>query len=171
MNARRRAFPAVWLLLALAGIVARVRAQDSATAPTQPARSTADLITRDQFDASALRTAWDIVESRRPNWLRQRSGSRPIGPLTAGSSSDTAGAGRSGGIMTSSSRRDNATTVDAPTGVQVYLDGMRMGDLQQLRNIPAAQVYSIRRYNGSEAQFHFGNGHADGALMVSTRPE
>jgi hypothetical protein len=147
MTAGLRAGLVLGILVPLAGSASRIAAQDSAAANPHSARASADLITRDQFEGTAFRTAWEIVESLRSNWLRQRPGSRWIRPLTRSAPSDSS------------------------VGVQVYQDGMRLGGLEQLRDIPATQVYSIRRYSGSEAQFRYGNGHSAGVLLVSTHPD
>jgi len=171
MRHRLRTGLVLCLLAPLAGTMFRAAAQDSASVRPQRGRADANLITRDQFDPAAYRTAWEIVEVRRPNWLRQRPGGTSFGPLT-GPASDSAAPSRPGSAMPSSlSPRRDDTPSSGSTGVQVYLDGMRLGDLEELRNIPAAHVQSIRRLSGSEAQFRFGIGHSEGALLVSTHPE
>ena len=53
-------------------------------------------------------------------------------------------------------------------GIQVYFDGTRMDDIDQLKNIRPSDVYSIRRINGVEWQARFGIGHSGGVLYVSS---
>ena len=161
------------ILVPLAGSASRTAAQDSAAARPRPARASADLITRDQFEGATFRTAWEIVESLKSNWLRQRPGSRVIGPLTRSAPTDSSAASGAGGSRLSpgSQQSSDSPPLGEPAGVQVYLDGMRLGGVERLRDITAIQVYSIRRYSGSEAQWRYGNGHSDGVLLVSTHPE
>jgi len=53
----------------------------------------------------------------------------------------------------------------------VFLDGIRYGELQSLRNIAASQVATIRLYRAWEAQQKFGNGLLGGVIEVTTRAE
>jgi hypothetical protein len=51
----------------------------------------------------------------------------------------------------------------------VFLDGVRYGDLDALRNIPVGIVESVRLYRAWEAQQRFGNGTMGGAIEVTSR--
>jgi hypothetical protein len=51
----------------------------------------------------------------------------------------------------------------------VYVDGIRFGLVEQLRDIPAGTVREIRLLNAVEATNRFGTGHSSGALVVSTK--
>lgn len=53
----------------------------------------------------------------------------------------------------------------------VFLDGIRYGDIQSLRNISATQVATIRLYRAWEAQQKFGNGQMGGVIEVTTRTQ
>ena len=51
----------------------------------------------------------------------------------------------------------------------VYLDGVRFGEVQSLRNISASQVEAIRLYRAWEAQQKYGNDVMGGVIEVTTK--
>lgn len=51
----------------------------------------------------------------------------------------------------------------------VYLDGQEFGPITTLRNIPAAQVATIRLYRSWEATTKYGPRNMSGVIEVSTR--
>jgi hypothetical protein len=53
----------------------------------------------------------------------------------------------------------------------VYLDGLKLGGIEQLRNIAAAGVAEIRAVNGIEATALFGTGNSAGAIIVTSKPQ
>src|SRR5690606_12389665 len=53
--------------------------------------------------------------------------------------------------------------------ILVYLETQRLGTLEQLRNISAASIESIRFLDRREASLQFGPGHVNGAIVVTTR--
>lgn len=55
-------------------------------------------------------------------------------------------------------------------GVVVYLDGIRMGDTNELRGISPLIVSQIRYLSGPEATTRWGAGHSEGAIVISTAP-
>jgi hypothetical protein len=67
-----------------------------------------------------------------------------------------------------SSRGPNS--FQAPTEVQVYLDGVRMGGVETLRTIDLRPVTYIRYFDGIAATARWGLDHGAGAIYVSTHP-
>jgi len=67
-----------------------------------------------------------------------------------------------------SSRGPNSFS--APAQVQVYLDGVRMGGIDQLRTIDVRPVTYIRFFDGIAATARWGLDHGAGAIYVSTHP-
>jgi hypothetical protein len=64
----------------------------------------------------------------------------------------------------------NATAA-GPSGPHepvVYLDGNRLVGLEALRGVPVSWVLEIRYIRGSVAGVRYGEGHAAGALLVTT---
>jgi outer membrane cobalamin receptor len=51
----------------------------------------------------------------------------------------------------------------------VYVDGLRFGDLDILRTIPASQVATIRLYRAWDAMTRFGGGNMGGVIAITTR--
>ena len=52
--------------------------------------------------------------------------------------------------------------------VWVYLDNVRVGDVEALRDIPPREVLAIRYFDAAAAQARYGSGHPAGAIMVET---
>jgi hypothetical protein len=55
----------------------------------------------------------------------------------------------------------------APEVVQVYVDGVRRGDLQVLRQINAVDVKEVRHLSATDATQRFGTGNTMGAIVVT----
>jgi hypothetical protein len=53
--------------------------------------------------------------------------------------------------------------------VQVYVDGVRRGDLQVLRQINAIDVKEVRHLSATEATQRFGTGNTMGAIVVTRK--
>lgn len=53
--------------------------------------------------------------------------------------------------------------------VVVYVDNAELGGADQLRQIPALSIATIRFFTPSEAQLRWGRGHLGGAIEVLTR--
>ena len=51
----------------------------------------------------------------------------------------------------------------------VYVDDLRYGSLQSLRNINAEQIYSVVFIGASEATTRFGTDHVGGAILITTK--
>lgn len=60
---------------------------------------------------------------------------------------------------------------ESPTQIQVYLDDVRLGGVQELRSIPPAGVSYVRYYDGIAASARWGLNHGAGVIFVSTRRE
>ena len=53
--------------------------------------------------------------------------------------------------------------------VVVYLDGTRLGDVEQLRGITALSIATLRYYSASEAQLKWGSNHFGGVIEVISK--
>jgi hypothetical protein len=51
----------------------------------------------------------------------------------------------------------------------VYLDGTRLGELQQLQTIPVAIILTIQLISAGDATTRWGTGHPVGVIEVKTR--
>jgi hypothetical protein len=56
-----------------------------------------------------------------------------------------------------------------PTPPVVYLDGIRVGDLDELRRIRATVVERMEYLSPSDATTRFGTNHNGGAILITTR--
>lgn len=65
--------------------------------------------------------------------------------------------------------RGNDTLMGQPTRVQVYLDDVRMGTVENLRSINTSTVEYIQYFDGNAATARWGLGHGQGVIYVSTR--
>jgi hypothetical protein len=54
--------------------------------------------------------------------------------------------------------------------VVIYMDQVRLGNADELRNVLVKEVSYIRHYSAMEATTRFGVGHAQGAIVISTHP-
>ena len=64
------------------------------------------------------------------------------------------------------------TTLWQPDGggwPAVFVDGMRLGTIGELRSVPRSEIDEIRLLSASEASFRYGNGYAAGVILVKTR--
>jgi hypothetical protein len=67
-------------------------------------------------------------------------------------------------------RRSAPTTLlpGAEYAIAVYLDRVRFGDLESLRQLPVSAAVRVRYYSASEAQSEFGVSNLQGAIQVVT---
>lgn len=61
-------------------------------------------------------------------------------------------------------------TINNPSEIAVYLDGIRSGGPAFLETIPSSAVTSMRYIDAATATQRWGTNHVHGAIMVSTRP-
>ena len=57
----------------------------------------------------------------------------------------------------------------APEVLQVYVNGVRTGDVNTLHQIQAIDVREVRRLSATEATQRFGTGHTMGAILVTRK--
>jgi hypothetical protein len=145
------------LLLALSLGSIKLEAQDTAAV----LRPSSELITREQIEGVKASNARDVVEALHSNWLNERL---PVPGNRATMGADTSGKAS----YTNDYNGSGKSPAGQSGGIQVYLDGSRLGGLDELKNIRPADIYTIRRINGVEAQGRFGIGHGAGVLYVTT---
>jgi hypothetical protein len=51
----------------------------------------------------------------------------------------------------------------------VYVDGVRLGTVAVLHQIPSASIREVRYLDAREATIRFGTGHSAGAIVVATK--
>lgn len=113
-----------------------------------PANSSGDrnIITADDVASVPQATnAYDVINRLRPFWLTQ-NGPRS---LSNGGGNQVADVGS--------------------VGTVVFIDGVKAGDLEQLKSINASAITQIRFLDASEATAIHGTGFMYGAIEVTTR--
>ncbi|MGD8321007.1 MAG: hypothetical protein PVJ02_11140 [Gemmatimonadota bacterium] len=66
-------------------------------------------------------------------------------------------------------RKRGNTSLSQDTDVVVYLDGVRMGNREALRDISTTDIRSLEFMDARRATARFGEGHVAGAILVRTR--
>ena len=148
----------VGALLALAAVVLTLGTSGCASsAPaTVPSSSgpkpSATLITADEIAHANVTNGYEVVQKLRPAMLGQRQ----IASL------------QGQGGMGKGAPPIKGTDV-ASGQVVVYLDGTRLGDVEQLRGITALSIATLRYYSASEAQLKWGSNHFGGVIEVISK--
>ena len=68
-----------------------------------------------------------------------------------------------------SNRSPTMLRPQAEGNIVVYMDRIRFGELETLRQIPPGDAVSVRYYGPTEAEGQFGAGHLHGAIQIITR--
>ena len=122
-----------------------------ATARSGP-KPSATLITADEIAKVNVLNGYEVVQKLRPALLSPRQ---------------IASANGHGGLA------QNAPPIkgtDVASGqIVVYMDGTRLGDVEQLRGITASTIATVRYYSASEAQVKWGSNHPGGAIEVVSK--
>ena len=135
-----------FLVLTTMVVVAACSSGPAPNSAPRAARGGADLITEAEITAGSYATALDIVEALRPSMLRSRLSSLTQTSATGSSSQE-------------------ATSVNPV----VFIDEIRMGDLGNLRSVPAQTVKEIRYINSRDATTRWGTGVGSGVIQVITK--
>ena len=126
--------------------------QGAGAATTSGPKSSATFITADEIERVHVQNGYDAVKKLRPAMLSQRQ---------------VASANGQGGI---SKDAPPITGTNVSAGqVIVYVDGTRLGDIDQLRQISASSIATMRYYSASEAQLKWGSGHPGGVIEVISK--
>ncbi|MGQ0649606.1 MAG: hypothetical protein ACT4P7_18795 [Gemmatimonadaceae bacterium] len=121
-------------------------ATTGSTASAAARRGSATLITQQEIAAAGagMENAFDIVERLRPSMMRSRA-------------------------STFGTPRSDGTQAGASINVLAYVDEIRLGELSNLRTVPATQILEIRYISATDATQRWGTGHGSGVIQVVTR--
>lgn len=136
-HCRRPATVELVLLMMLAAAPGSLVGQEA----ERPPKSSSTLITADEIGrlGASVGSAYEVVRSLRPRWLRAREVLR------------LPGAG--GGDMQFQN-------------IHVYEDNRDMGDIDFLKSIPAEQIYTLRYLSMAEAGARFGPTNGPGIVVT-----
>jgi hypothetical protein len=115
-------------------------------ATTTVRRGSSTLITSEEIAAlgAGAENAFDIVQKLRPSMMRARA--------------STFGTPRADGSQGGES-----------INVVAYVDEIRLGEVGNLRTVPATQILEIRYISATDATQRWGTGHGSGAIQVITK--
>jgi hypothetical protein len=127
-------------------------ASSTAASTAGAPKPSANFITAEEIDRVHVQNGYEAIQKLRPALLRQRQ---------------VASANGQGGVS-----RDappvTGTNVSAGSLI-LYVDGTRIGDVDQLRQISASSIATMRYYSPSEAQMKWGSGHPGGVIEVISK--
>jgi hypothetical protein len=112
-------------------------------------------ITLEEIESVGAGTAYDLVQVRRPAWLRTRGtqsfneGSRGVGAASAAGAS--------------------IATTPGQTPIVVSLGAARLGGVEALRQIDIRTIGSVEFLGRAAADYRFGPGHLHGAIILKAR--
>ncbi len=129
---------------ALGAVLALQLAGGVSSAEAQKGRKN-NLITQEEIAKSGASNAYDLIKTLRPEWLRAR------------------------GISTGMPDPSGGGVSDPGAGIQVYVDGVRVGGLDQLENFGAERIQELRYLSANDATQKYGTGHTQGAIEVTTK--
>lgn len=142
--------PALALSVALAAGACAPPATTGSSTASGNTKPSPNRISKAEINATSASSAYDVVSQLHPDWLRPPRSSM---------------AGTLGATKTAS------TSVRAPL-VLVYLDGVRLGGIDELRSLSASSVMSIEYADSNRVAMvvrDMGNVTPDAAIMVSTK--
>lgn len=134
------------LRVAMILLAAAIHAGCASSAEGNGAQQATEVITAQEIAGVEVNDAFEAVQRLRPQLLRTRGTAtvRSAGPE-----------GQPTGIATQSG-----------TELTVYVDNLRVGGAEALRNISARRVQEIRYVNARDATTRYGTGHLGGVLEV-----
>lgn len=158
-TARRLLFVAA----AIAGAAACASSSGGATQERGASSGSRYLITEAELAKTQADNVYDAIVKLRPDFLRGRGENASFVqqsvPKSPGDPGSTAAASSSAGSA--------ALTTANP--VMVYKDNVRMGGVDDLRQIQPATIREIRYLPGSEASIRFGTNNSSGAILITSK--
>jgi len=127
------------LVRSVASIVLAVTAACAAAAPPGTTSTNRAVITDAEIPTTGTESAYDMIQRLRPEYLRVK----PTQSYTAGN-----------------------TAAPPPS---VFLNGQRIGELADLRQIPAPSLSGVRYYSIEEGKRKFGMQYGGGVIEISYR--
>jgi hypothetical protein len=150
MRNRQRCIPVSLLLLLFVAACATVGTQ-----PSGSAAGDQNPITLEEIEQVGGGNAYDLVQVKRPAWLRTR-----------GTQSFNEGARGVGGGSGSSAA---VTSTPGQTPIVVYMGSARLGGVEALRLIDIRTIGAVEFLGRAAADYRFGPGHLHGAIILQAR--
>ena len=112
------------------------------TGPEGGVKSDGDVITEQEIRETAASNAYELINLRRPRFLRAQGARGPTSIL------------------------NNSQSSKLP---EVYVDGHWYGYPEELRNLPTVFVKEVRYVSWQDANLQYGFGHDAGIIRVTTK--
>ncbi|HEX6924459.1 MAG TPA: hypothetical protein VF167_03485 [Longimicrobiaceae bacterium] len=118
--------------------------------PRNVAMEGIEFLSHEEIAEAGGTTVFEVIQSLKPDWFIVR-GNKSL--LEQGQVLET---------------DYSVAVIPGTPQIITYLDNARLGDVDNLRSIPAAEVRSITRLSAAQAALRLGPGHPHGAIIVST---
>ncbi len=178
-------------------LVTPVRAQQVEIKPAVKVKRDKYVLTAEEIaERPDITNAYDAVRLLRPTFLRptRAKGSMAVGSTGAyrpkidfkslGGTSDPGSGG--GGSSAPDPYKPSGTDPTQPSGGTdpygsssgganaslmpvLYLDEIKQEQVEEMKNVPVADIIEIRYMGGTEASGRYGSGHEGGAILVKTK--
>jgi hypothetical protein len=154
-------------IVGIAGGIASCASSGSAAGSTNAtdasapqARSSRYVLVESDLRAAQADNLYDAILKLRPEFLRGEANQHGY----YGTPND-AGAGPPVPAGTASM----SSTSSPPPPVMIYRDNLRLGSVDDLRQIPPSVVHEVRYLTGAQAAIRFGTNNSGGAILVTTK--
>ena len=117
-------------------------------------RGDRNILTREQIESSGASSVYDLVLSLRKDWLV------PRGTQSFRESARGSGSGMGPGAQ--------IATTPGQARVVVYLDDIRIGEVERMREILINDIMEITFVEPHEAAYRYGAGHGHGVIALKT---
>lgn len=136
-------------------LVGRTTPPGNVLAPsTAPTRRGENIITRAEIEDAGVTNAYDLVTNLRHDWL-----------ITRGTNS---WAESDRGEATVVGRQIVMDVEEGREQIIVYLDDIRLGGVEEMRDISVDMLMAVEFIDGRRATYRYGSGHAHGVILLST---
>lgn len=132
---------------------------------TQTVRANSSVITQEEIAQTTATTAYQLVQSLRPQWVRPR----PVQNLSESTHTRPVGSGRNASGDVSEGRGTITVPNAGQPQVLVYMGQARLGDIRELHQIPATGVARVEFLDPAKADFRFGRGHTHGVILITPK--
>ena len=108
-----------------------------------------DLLTLEDLAPHAAMDTYSVIRRLKGSWLRTRS----TGTMT----------------NTSTGQLNSNLGSNDESQIKIYIDGsLRVAGVEDLKDLPVAEVMEIRHLNARDATMQYGTDHGAGAILVTT---
>lgn len=155
-NGERAAWVAGGAVVGILGsrLIGGTRAPGAPTLEVQRPRSGRNVLSREEIESSGAVNVYELVNSTRHDWLVPR-GVNSIRESARGSG-------------TGFGPEAQLSSTPGKASVVVYLDDLRVGEIERMREFLVNDIQEIRFIEPQEAAYRYGAGHSHGVILLKT---